>query len=59
MGSAVFKFISTITLLYDQPKNDSFCSKIESVQYNALLVITGPVQGTSQTIRYKELGLVF
>ena len=27
--------------IYDQPNNDSFCSKIESIQYNAALAITG------------------
>ena len=29
--------------------NGSFCSKIESIQYNAALAITGAIQGTSQT----------
>ena len=37
--------------------NDSFCSKIESVQYNAALAITGAIQGTSQTTLYRKLGL--
>ena len=27
--------------IYDQPNIDSFCSKIESVQYNAALAIPG------------------
>ena len=42
---------------YNQPNNDSFCSKIESIQYNAALAITGAIQGTSQTKLYTELGL--
>ena len=28
---------------YDQPKNESLCQKIESVQYNATLAITGVI----------------
>ena len=27
--------------VYDNPKNDYFCQKLESVQYNATLAITG------------------
>ena len=30
--------------IYDQPNNDSFCSKIESIRFNAALVITGRSQ---------------
>ena len=29
--------------IYDQPNNGSFCSKIESVRYKAVLAITGPI----------------
>ena len=43
--------------IYDQPKNESFCQKLESYQYNAALAITGAIRGTSQTKIYKELGL--
>ena len=43
--------------IYDQPNNDSFCSKIESVQCNAVLAITGAIRGTSQTKLCNELGL--
>ena len=39
------------------PTNDSFCKKLESVQYNAALAITGAIKGTSQVKLYKELGL--
>ena len=35
--------------MHDQPNNDSFCNTIESVQYNAVLTITGAIRGTSQT----------
>ena len=32
-------------VIYDQPHNESFCSKIESIQYNAALAITVPLKG--------------
>ena len=35
-------------IIYDQPNNESFCTKIEHIQYNAALVITGAIKGTSQ-----------
>ena len=44
-------------IIYDQPQNESFCEKIESVQYKATLAITGPKQGTSRDNIYQELGL--
>ena len=43
--------------IYDQPNNGSLFSKIESVQCNAALAITGAIRGTSQTKLYRELGL--
>ena len=44
-------------VIYDQPNNESFCTKIEHIQYNAALAITGAIKGTSHTKLYKELGL--
>ena len=44
-------------IIYDQPQNESFCEKIESVQYRAALAITGAIQGTSRDKLYHELGL--
>ena len=41
----------------DQPHNESFTNKIESVQYNAALAITGAIKGTSRERLYQELGL--
>ena len=35
-------------IIYDQPQNESFCEKIESVQYKAALAITGAIQGISR-----------
>ena len=44
-------------VIYDQPNNKSFIDKIESVQYDAALAITGAIRGTSRIKLYKELGL--
>ena len=44
-------------IIYDQPNNDSFCEKLESIQYKAALAITGAIQGTSRHRIYAELGL--
>ena len=44
-------------IIYDQPQNESFCEKLESVQYKAALAITGAIQGASREKIYLELGL--
>ena len=46
-------------IIFDQPQNDSFCNKLESIQYNAALAISGAIRGTSKTKLYKELDLEF
>ena len=38
----------------DQPINGSFGKKLESVQYNAAVTITGDIKGTSREKLYKE-----
>ena len=38
-------------------KINLFCEKPESVQYKAVLAITGAIQGTSREKIYQELGL--
>ena len=43
--------------LHDQPNNKSLYQKIETVQYNAALAITGAIKGTSKIKLYNELGL--
>ena len=43
--------------IYDKPNNDSFCNKIESIQYIAALAITGCIKGTSRDKLYSEVGL--
>ena len=35
-------------VVYDQPNNSCLSDKIENVQYNAALAITGPIKGTSK-----------
>ena len=44
-------------IINDQPHNESFCEKIEAVQYKAALAITGTIQGTSRDKIYQELVL--
>mgnify|MGYP001793799177 FL=1 len=44
-------------IIYDQPNNESFCQKLESLQYNAALAISGAIRGTSREKLYNELGL--
>ena len=43
--------------MYDQPENGSFSNKVETVQYNQSLAITGTIRGISQEKLYQELGL--
>ena len=42
-------------VIYDQPNNSRLSDKIESVQYNAALAITGAIRGTSKEKLYQEL----
>ena len=44
-------------ILYDKASNESFHQKIESVQYNACLAITGAVRGSSREKNYQELAM--
>ena len=43
--------------LYDQDFNNSFHGRLESIQYNACLAITGDIRSTSTEKLYQELGL--
>ena len=43
-------------ILYDQTFNNSFHERLESIQYNAALAITGAVRGSSREKLYQELG---
>ena len=44
-------------VLYDQAFNSAFQNKLESIQYNACLAITGAIMGTLREKLYQELGL--
>ena len=44
-------------ILYDQAYNASFHQKLEKIQYNACIAITGAIRGTSKENIYQELGL--
>ena len=44
-------------IIYDKPGNVNFESKLERVQYNACLAITGAIRGTNRDSIYAELGL--
>ena len=46
-----------VDIIYDQPYISSFVDRIESVQYNAALAITGAIRGSSRDKLYEELGL--
>ena len=43
-------------VIFDQTFNNSFHQRLESIQYNAALVITGAIRGTSKEKLYQELG---
>ena len=44
-------------IIYDQAYNLSFHQKLESIQYNASLALTGAIRGSSREKLYQELGL--
>ena len=44
-------------IIYDQAYNPSFHEKLESLQHNACLAITGAIRGTSSEKLYQELEL--
>ena len=44
-------------IIYDNSGNATFSQKLESVQYNACLAITGCIRGTSREKLYSELGI--
>ena len=48
-----------VDVIYDQPNNSSLVKRIESIQYNAALAITGAIRGSSTEKLYHELGLEY
>ena len=55
--SFVRPYLDYVDIIYDQPNNSLLSDKIETIQYNVALVITGAIRGTSKGKLYKELGL--
>ena len=53
----VRRYLDYGDVLYDQVFNNSFHAKIESIQYNACLAITGAIRGTLREKIYQELGI--
>ena len=45
-------------VIHDRAFNESFQNKLESVQYDVALAITGVIRGFSREKLYQELGLV-
>ena len=44
-------------IIYDQAYNEAFHQKLESIQYNASLALSGAIRGLSREKIYHELGL--
>ena len=44
-------------VIYDRAFNESFHQRLESIQYNAAIAITGTITGTSSEKLFQELGL--
>ena len=44
-------------IIHDQTNNQAFSDRLEVVQYNVALAITGDIQGRSKAKVYQELGL--
>ena len=57
--SFIRRLLDYADVIYDQPSNASFSKKIESVQYNAALAITGTIKGSSREKLYQELRLEY
>ena len=46
-------------VIYDEAYNETFHQKLESIQYNACLALSGASRGSSREKLYQELGLEF
>ena len=46
-------------VVYNQPLNNTFSNKLETVQYNAAVAITTATKGTSRKKLYQKLGLEY
>ena len=55
--SFIRPYLDYSDMIYEQAFNSSFHEKLESIQYNASLAITGAIGRTSREKLYNELGL--
>ena len=46
-------------IIYGKPNNMNICKKIESLQYNTALAITGAIRGSSKEKLFQELGFEY
>ena len=53
----ILKFLTYVIFNIDQAHNALFHQKLESLQYNPCLTITGRIRGSSREKLYQELGL--
>ena len=44
-------------IIYDEDYNETFHQKLESIQYNACLALSGAIRGSSRENLYHDLGL--
>ena len=44
-------------MIYDKAHNETFHQKLDSIQYNACLALSGAIRGSSREKRFYELGL--
>ena len=55
--SFIRRFLDYTDIIYDQLNKDVLENKLERIEYNAALAITGAIRGTSRDNIYKELEL--
>ena len=53
--SFVRPLLEYANIIYDKPCNETFKGKLEVVQYNVRLTITGAIKGTSREHFHREL----
>ena len=52
-------YLDYADVIYDKPNNMNICYKIESLQYNAALAITGAIRGPSKEKLYQEVSFEY
>ena len=57
--SSIRPILNYADVIYDHISNASFSKKIQSVQYNLALAITGTIKGSSHEKLHQKLGLEY